>query len=157
MDNSLNTAEIATLCDDFLRLFEQNREHKQKVPCLIGPSNSGKTSLFMATAKIIDPSKVARVTKQRQFNKAMISESTELINLDEARVELMDVDDWKIITQGFNLLVLCLLVFVYLFDCFFFFFVFFFLQYLILIPLLHLLMTNKKKKSLIYTKLYTRE
>ena len=54
----------------------------------------------MATSKIIDPSKVARVTKQRQFNKAMISESTELINLDEARVELMDIDDWKIITQG---------------------------------------------------------
>lgn len=105
MTNSLSTAQIASLCDDFLKLFEcQSREHKQKVPCLIGPSNSGKTSLFMATNKIIDPSKVARVTKQREFNKAMIDEETELINLDEARVELMEVDDWKIITQGLLIL-----------------------------------------------------
>ena len=58
----------------------------------------------MATNKIIDPSKVARVTKQREFNKAMIDEETELINLDEARVELMEVDDWKIITQGLLIL-----------------------------------------------------
>jgi hypothetical protein len=54
----------------------------------------------MATNRIIDPAKVARVTKQREFNKAMIDEDTELINLDEARVELMEIDDWKIITQG---------------------------------------------------------
>lgn len=98
MTNSLSRAQITTLCEDFFQC--QSRQHKQRVPCLIGPSNSGKTSLFMATSKIIDPSKVARVTKQRQFNKAMINEDTELINLDEARVELMDVDDWKIITQG---------------------------------------------------------
>lgn len=101
MTNSLCEEEIVRLCEDFIKLFEcRAKEHKQKVPCLIGPSNSGKTSLFMATNKIIDPSKVARVTKQREFNKAMIDEKTELINLDEARVELMDVDDWKIITQG---------------------------------------------------------
>ena len=58
----------------------------------------------IATNKIIDPSKIARVTKQREFNKAMIDEETELINLDEARVELMEVDDWKIITQGLLIL-----------------------------------------------------
>lgn len=101
MTNSLSAEQIVCLCNDFLKLYEcGSREHKQKVPCLIGPSNSGKTTMFMATNKIIDPAKVARVTKQREFNKAMINEDTELINLDEARVELMDVDDWKIITQG---------------------------------------------------------
>ncbi|KAK3737765.1 hypothetical protein QZH41_002735 [Actinostola sp. cb2023] len=101
MTNSLSPDEVSSLCEDFLKLFDcQTRHHKQRVPCLIGPSNSGKTSLFMATNRIIDPSKVARVTKQREFNKAMIDEDTELINLDEARVELMEIDDWKIITQG---------------------------------------------------------
>lgn len=64
----------------------------------MGPSNSGKTSLFMVTQSIIDISKVAKVTKQKDFNKAMIDESTELINLDKATVEIMDIDDWKIIT-----------------------------------------------------------
>ena len=101
MTNSLVQADIAALCDDFLKLFQcQAKEHKQKVPCLIGPSNSGKTSLFMATAKIIGVSKVAKVTKQKEFNKAMIDENTELINLDEATVSMMDVHDWKIVTQG---------------------------------------------------------
>jgi len=99
--NSLNDVEITSLCEDFLQLFNcDTREHKQKVPCLIGPSNSGKTSLFMATNKIIDIAKVARVTKQKEFNKAMIGEDTELINLDEASVDMMDIDDWKIMTQG---------------------------------------------------------
>ena len=101
MTNSLNEQDIQRLCQDFLQLFQcQEREHKQKVPCLIGPSNSGKTSLFMATNNIIDVTKVAKVTKQKEFNKAMINEETELINLDEASVSMMDVDDWKTITQG---------------------------------------------------------
>ncbi|KAK3721650.1 hypothetical protein QZH41_003673 [Actinostola sp. cb2023] len=30
----------------------------------------------------------------------MIGEDTELINLDEASVDMMDIDDWKIMTQG---------------------------------------------------------
>lgn len=73
MENSLTAHQISNLCHDFLSLFEVGtREHKQKVPCLIGPSNSGKTSLFMATYRIVDISKVAKVTKQKQFNKAMI-------------------------------------------------------------------------------------
>jgi hypothetical protein len=77
LTNSLNQTEIATLCEDFLQLFDCNsREHKQKVPCLIGPSNSGKTSFVMATNKIIDVAKVAKVTKQKEFNKAMIGKDT---------------------------------------------------------------------------------
>lgn len=64
----------------------------------MGPSNSGKTSLFIVAQSIIDISKVAKVTKQKDFNKAMIDESTELINLDKAFLEIMDIDDWKIIT-----------------------------------------------------------
>lgn len=43
---------------------------------------------------------IARVTKQKAFNKSMIDPSTEIIFLDEAYATLLDVDDWKILCQG---------------------------------------------------------
>ena len=72
----------------------------QQVPCLVGEANSGKTSLFAPILGIIPGSRIARVTKQRSFNKAMIDEETEVIFIDEATVAIMDVDDWKLLTQG---------------------------------------------------------
>ena len=70
------------------------------MPCLVGDANSGKTSLFAPILGVIPPSKIARVTKQKSFNKAMIDEQTEVIFVDEASVDIMDIDDWKILTQG---------------------------------------------------------
>ena len=43
---------------------------------------------------------VATVTKQRAFNKSMISEFTEVIFIDEATESILDIDDWKTLTQG---------------------------------------------------------
>ena len=43
---------------------------------------------------------IATITKQRVFNKAMISKSTEVIFIDEASTSTLDIDDWKILTQG---------------------------------------------------------
>ena len=40
------------------------------------------------------------MTKQRAFNKAMINKDTQCIFIDEACVSTMDVDDWKLLTQG---------------------------------------------------------
>lgn len=71
-----------------------------KVLCLVGDANSGKTSLFAPVLGVVSPSKIARVTKQKSFNKAMIDEQTEVIFIDEATVGIMDIDDWKILTQG---------------------------------------------------------
>ena len=84
---------------DFLALFRQ-KEHKQPVPCAIGASDSGKTSLFSPVFQIVPLSRIARVTKQKSFNKSMIDSSTEVIFLDEAYTNLLDIDDWKIIRQG---------------------------------------------------------
>ena len=56
-------------------------------------------SLFLATVPVIDQSKVAKITKQKVFNKAMSQKDTELINLDEATENKMKVDDWKVVTQ----------------------------------------------------------
>ena len=63
------------------------------MPCLVGEPDSGKTSL-------IHHSNVATVTKQKVFNKAMIGKNTEVIFIDEATPSTLDVDDWKILTQG---------------------------------------------------------
>ena len=78
----------------------QPKKHKEPVPCLIGASDSGKTSLFTPVFAVVSMQRVARVTKQKAFNKAMIDSTTEIIFLDEAYASLLDVDDWKILCQG---------------------------------------------------------
>jgi energy-coupling factor transporter ATP-binding protein EcfA2 len=88
-------------CEDFLRLLHHNQKrHKQKVPCLIGEADSGKTSLFYPLFGLIHHTNIATITKQKAFNKSMINKFTEVIFIDEASVSMMDIDDWKILTQG---------------------------------------------------------
>ena len=92
--------EIGEFCEDFLKLFNFYKKcHKDKVPCLIGEANSGKTSLFHPILGLVHHTNIATITKQRVFNKAMISKSTEVIFIDEASTSTVDVDDWKILTQ----------------------------------------------------------
>ena len=101
LQNSLNEAEIGEFCEDFLRLLNFNQKrHKDRVPCLVGDANSGKTILFLPILALVHHSNIATVTKQRAFNKAMITKSTEVIFIDEASTSTMDIDDWKILTQG---------------------------------------------------------
>ena len=101
LENSLSEVEIGEFCEDFLKLLNFNKKcHKDKVPCLIGDANSGKTSLFHPILGLVHHTNIATITKQRVFNKAMISKSTEVIFIDEASTSTMDVDDWKILTQG---------------------------------------------------------
>lgn len=97
--NSLSFENIQQFCADFLALFRP-REHKQPVPCAIGSADSGKTSLFAPVFQIVPLNRIARVTKQKSFNKAMIDNSTEIIFLDEAFPGLLEIDDWKILCQG---------------------------------------------------------
>ena len=101
VQNSLNEAEIGEFCEDFLRLLNFNQKrHKDRVPCLVGDAKSGKTSLFLPILALVHHSKIATVTKQSAFNKAMITKSTGVIFIDEASTSTMDIDDWKILTQG---------------------------------------------------------
>ena len=99
LKNSLPEEQTKQFCADFLALFRQ-KEHKRPVPCAIGAADSGKTSLFSPVFQIVPLSRIARVTKQKSFNKSMIDNQTEVIFLDEAHRDLLDVDDWKIICQG---------------------------------------------------------
>ena len=101
LENSLSEREIGVFCEDFLRLLNFNKKrHKEKVPCLVGEADSGKTSLFYPILGLIHHNNVATITKQKVFNKAMISQYTEVIFIDEACASMLDVDDWKILTQG---------------------------------------------------------
>ncbi|CAH3036517.1 unnamed protein product, partial [Porites lobata] len=101
LGNSLSPQELAKFCDDFLKLLLYNKkQHKDKVPCLVGDANSGKTSLFMPILGLIHHGNVATVTKQKAFNKSMITPFTEVIFIDEATECTLDIDDWRILTQG---------------------------------------------------------
>ena len=100
LENNLSEEQMKRFCFDFLALFRQ-KKHKQPIPCAIGASGSGNTSLFSSVFQIVPLTRVeARVTKQKSFNKSMIDSSTEVIFLDEACMTLLDIDDWKIICQG---------------------------------------------------------
>ena len=100
LGNSFSQAKIREFCEDFLELLTFNKKcHKDKVPCLVGDANSGKTSLFHPILRIAHHTNSAAITKQRVFNKAMISKSTEVIFIDLASTSTMDIDDWNILTQ----------------------------------------------------------
>ena len=101
LENSLSGPEIQSFCHYFLKLLEHHgKKHKDRVPCLVGDSNSGKTSLFLPILGVIHYSRVATITKQGAFNKAMITPETQVVFLDEATTSLLKIDDWKTITQG---------------------------------------------------------
>ena len=101
LENSLSPEEQSSFCEDFLKLLNyQKKKHKDKVPCLVGDANSGKTSLFFPILGLVHHGNVATVTKQRAFNKSMISKFTEVIFIDEATESTLDIDDWKTLTQG---------------------------------------------------------
>jgi len=94
LENSLTKAEIEEFCDDFLRLLNHNQKrHTDKIHCLIGAANSGKTNLFQPILGLVHHGNTATITKQRVFNKAMINHFTELIFVDEANPSTMDIDD----------------------------------------------------------------
>ena len=91
--------EIQIFCDDFLKILNYNKkQHKDKVPCLVSEANSGKASLFFPIQGLIHHGNNATVTKQRAFNKAMITSFTEVIFIDEASENALDIADWKVLT-----------------------------------------------------------
>ena len=104
LENSLSPEEQSNFCKDFLKLLSYSKKkHKDKVPCLVRDANSSKTSLFFPILGLVHHGNVATVTKQRAFNKSMISKFTKLTFIDEATESTLDIDDWKTLMQGGNL------------------------------------------------------
>ena len=103
LENSLPEAETSTFCEDFLKLLNHNQKrHKNRVPCLIGAANSGKTSFFQPLQGLNHHSHIATISKQRVFNKAMINRFRELIFIDEASPSTLAIDDWKMTQEGYT-------------------------------------------------------
>ena len=101
LQNSLNKEEMAHFCEYYIRLLNcGTKQHKERVMCLVGEPNSGKTSLFTPITGFIPARYIAMISKQKAFNKSLVDENTQIIFLDEAYAKLMDPDDWKILTQG---------------------------------------------------------
>ena len=94
LENSVSVVEVQLFCEDFLKLLNHNKKrHKDKVPCLVGAANSGKTSLFQPILGLVHHHNVVTITKQRVFNKAMINRFTQVIFIDEASPSTLDIDD----------------------------------------------------------------
>ena len=54
LENSLSPTGVTYFCEYYLRLLNHGiKQHKEKVMCLIGEPNSGKTSLFTPITRII--------------------------------------------------------------------------------------------------------
>ena len=54
LENSLSKTEVQFFCEYFIRLLHcGTKQHKEKVLCLIGEPNSGKTSLFAPITRMI--------------------------------------------------------------------------------------------------------
>ena len=101
LENSLSGPEIQSFCHYFLKLLEHHgKKHKDRVPYLVGDSNSGKISLFLPILGVIHYSRVATITKQGAFNKAVITPEMQVVFLDEDTMSLLKIDDWKTITRG---------------------------------------------------------
>lgn len=64
LENSLSKSEVPTFCEDYLKLLNYNKkQQKDRVPCLVGDANSGKTSLFFPVQGLVHHGKIATVTK----------------------------------------------------------------------------------------------
>ena len=59
-----------------------------------------KQVCFFPIQGLVHDRNIPTVTKQRAFNKAMITPFTEVIFIDETDEKTLDVADWKILTQG---------------------------------------------------------
>ena len=65
LQNSLIENEVASFCEDFLKLLNFNKKNRiDKESYLVGHTKSRKTSLFMPKLGIIHHSNVATITKQ---------------------------------------------------------------------------------------------
>ena len=101
LENSLNEPEMVYFCKYFTRLLNCCiKQHKEKVMWLVGEPNSGRTSLFTSISCPIPARYIAMISKQKAFKKSLLDENTPRIFLDETHANVMDPDDWKILTQG---------------------------------------------------------
>ena len=68
--------------------------------CLVGPSDSGKSSLASVLFGLTQRDQVATISKEKTFGLSMVNDSTELVFVDEMNEDLLPADLAKIFLQG---------------------------------------------------------
>ena len=102
IDNSFDQEEEKKR---FLRKYYQclchNKfEHKTQKLCVVGEKDSGKTSLLAPLQGIIPLSRIATLTREKQFSTQMVSQDTELVFVDEWSSASLDAETAKKLLQG---------------------------------------------------------
>ena len=68
--------------------------------CLVGPSDSGKSSMAQVLFGLTHPENLATISKEKTFGLSMLNEHTQLVFIDEMNADLMPADVAKIFLQG---------------------------------------------------------
>ena len=68
--------------------------------CVVGKTDSGKTSWFCPFQGIIPTRNIAGVTRERQFACHLINEDTDIVFIDEWYVDGLNAEDAKKVLQG---------------------------------------------------------
>ena len=74
--------------------------HKAPKLVVVGKSNSGKSSWANVFFGVLNKTKIASVSKEKNFNFSMVKKGTELIFIDEWSNKHMSADSAKIFLQG---------------------------------------------------------
>ena len=68
--------------------------------CVVGPSDSGKTSWFSPFQGVLPVSGIASVTKEKHFSAHFIKPSTQVVFIDEWTSDSLCAEDEKKVLQG---------------------------------------------------------
>lgn len=67
---------------------------------MVGPKDSGKTSWIAPLHGIVPVSKIATITREKQFSTQSITDSTQLVFMDEWSTNTLDAETAKKLFQG---------------------------------------------------------
>lgn len=81
-------------------LISQNHPFSAKKIICWGASDSGKTTWLVPIQEVVDPTKVATITREKKFAAQMVKPDTQLIFVDEMTAENLPLDEAKVIFQG---------------------------------------------------------
>lgn len=73
---------------------------KTRKLCLVGPSDSGKSSMAQVLFGLTHPENLATISKEKTFGLSMINDHTQLVFIDEMNADLLPADVAKIFLQG---------------------------------------------------------
>ena len=94
LENSLSPDDVCRFCEEYVNFSITTRKSIRTRCCVWSEMPTAvRRVCFFPILSIVHHRNVATVTKQRAFNKSMITPFTEVIFLDEATESTLDIDD----------------------------------------------------------------